>query len=133
MNQEFGLSIYILLYMMDNQQGPTKQHRELYFIITYKGKESEREFTHTVTHTHTHTHTNHFAVHQKLTQHCKSTVLQLKINKPHDRLCKAFTILPTPHFSSSSLTPILPFCVPSASRLSEQAICSKFEDIKFGR
>ena len=30
------------------------------------------------THTHTHTHTklNHFALHQKLTQHCKSSILQ---------------------------------------------------------
>ena len=30
------------------------------------------------THTHTHTHLNHFAVHQKLTQHCISITLQLK-------------------------------------------------------
>ena len=39
--------------------------------------------THTYTHTHTHTHThiyiyklNHFAVHLKLKQHCKSTTFQ---------------------------------------------------------
>ena len=36
------------------------------------------EHTHKIhTHTHTHTHTlNPFALYQKLTQHCKSTVLQ---------------------------------------------------------
>ena len=32
------------------------------------GKESEKEYT----------YMNHFAVHPKLTQHCKSTILQLK-------------------------------------------------------
>ena len=30
------------------------------------------------THTHTHIELNNFAVHLKLTQHCKSTILQLK-------------------------------------------------------
>ena len=32
------------------------------------------------THTHTHTHTklNHFAEQQKLTEHCESTIFQLK-------------------------------------------------------
>ena len=30
------------------------------------------------THTHTYMKLNHFAVHLKLTQHCKSTILQLK-------------------------------------------------------
>ena len=30
------------------------------------------------THTHTHAHLNHFAVHLKLTQHCKLTTPQLK-------------------------------------------------------
>ena len=34
-----------------------------YFVITYKGKESEKEWI-------------HFAVHLKLTQHCKSTILK---------------------------------------------------------
>ena len=38
-------------------------------VITYNGKESEREH---YTHTHTHIKLNHFAVHLKLTQHCKS-------------------------------------------------------------
>ena len=32
--------------------------------------------THTYTHTHTHIYLNHFVVQQKLTQHCKSTILQ---------------------------------------------------------
>ena len=34
----------------------------------YNGKESEKEYI----------YLNHFAVHQKLTQHCKSTILQKK-------------------------------------------------------
>ena len=29
------------IYKIDNQQGPTVYHRE-YFVITYKGKESEK-------------------------------------------------------------------------------------------
>ena len=36
--------------------------------------ESKRRYTHT--NTHTHTHLNHFAIHQKLTQHSKSTILE---------------------------------------------------------
>ena len=41
-NQEFGINIYILLYIND-QQGPTEQHRELYLII-HMGKESDKEW-----------------------------------------------------------------------------------------
>ena len=47
-------------------------------VINHKGKEHES------------VHLNHFAVHQKLTQHCKSTVLQLKKNKkprPDFKVC----------------------------------------------
>ena len=48
--------IYTTTYKIDNQQRPTVQHRELqstifndtqstqYFVITCKGKESEREY-----------------------------------------------------------------------------------------
>ena len=38
------------------------------------------KYTHVYTHTHTHTHIylNHFAIYQKLTQHCKSAIFQLK-------------------------------------------------------
>ena len=35
-----------------------------YLVITYNGKESEKKIL------------NHFAVHLKLTQHCKSTLFQ---------------------------------------------------------
>ena len=35
-----------------------------YLVITYNGKESEKEYK----------ETNHFAEHLKLTQHCKSTL-----------------------------------------------------------
>ena len=41
-----------------------------YFIITYMGKESEKEYTHAQV------KWNHFALHFKLTQHCISTKLQ---------------------------------------------------------
>ena len=41
-----------------------------YLAITY----NEKEYIHI----HTHIYINHFAIHQKLTQHCKSTILQLK-------------------------------------------------------
>ena len=39
-----------------------------YFVITYKGKESEKEYMYI--------YVNHLAVHLKVTQHCKSTVPQ---------------------------------------------------------
>ena len=32
-NQEFGINMYILPYVKDNQQGPTVQHKELYSIF----------------------------------------------------------------------------------------------------
>ena len=52
------------------------------------GKESEKAYIHIIyiIHIYIHTHTHmyilsHFAVHLKLTQHCKSTILQLKKKK----------------------------------------------------
>ena len=36
------------------------------------------KYTHVYTHTHTHIYLNHFAIYQKLTQHCKSAIFQLK-------------------------------------------------------
>ena len=44
-----------------------------YCIITYMGKESEKEWIHV------YVELIHFAVHLTLTQHCKSTVLQYKM------------------------------------------------------
>ena len=49
---------------MDKQQGPTVYHREPYSIFCDNGKEYEEECTY------------HFAVQQKLTQHCRSTVFK---------------------------------------------------------
>ena len=51
----------VATYKTDNQQGPTIQHRELYFVKTYKGKESEKGlyiyiYIYIYIHTHTHTH-----------------------------------------------------------------------------
>ena len=65
-------------------------------LMIYKGKESEEECMHmqtiplfgliliipcmsqTYTHTHIYIYLNHFAVHLKLTQYYKSTLIQLK-------------------------------------------------------
>ena len=84
------------IYKTDNQQGPTVYstgNSTQNSVITYMGKECEKEYIYMCvyiyiyiyiyTHTYTHTHTlysvysvNHFAVYLKLTQHCKSTILQ---------------------------------------------------------
>ena len=40
--------------------------------MVYMGKESEKEWIYVYVHV-------HFAAQQKLTQHCKSTILQLKL------------------------------------------------------
>ena len=56
-----------------------------YSVINCNGKEYKKEYmsiythahpTHTHTHTHTHIKLNHLVVQQKLTQHCKSIILQ---------------------------------------------------------
>ena len=44
-----------------------------YSVMAYTGKESEKEWIYV------YVQLNHFAVHLKLTQHCKSTILQYKI------------------------------------------------------
>ena len=53
-----------------------------YLVITYNGKESEKQcvyvYIHTLFHIYIHISPNHFIVHLK---HCKSTVRQLKKNK----------------------------------------------------
>ena len=41
-----------------------------YPVINYNGKEYQKEYIYT------YIELNHFAVHQKLTQHCKSSMLQ---------------------------------------------------------
>ena len=80
--REFGINIYILLYIKYiSQQGPTVYPGNYiqYFVITYKGEESEKECTYR--HTDIHIKLNHFAVHLKLIQHCKLTIFHLKIFK----------------------------------------------------
>ena len=44
-----------------------------YSIITYMGKDSEKEWIYV------HVKLNHFAVHLKLIHHCKLTILQYKV------------------------------------------------------
>ena len=66
---KFEINIYILLYIKYKTrtyyiaQGTTH-----YLAITYNRKETEKEYICIKLY--------HFAIHQKLTQHCKSTILQ---------------------------------------------------------
>ena len=72
LNQEFGINIYISLYIKQINKillYSTGNYTQ-YFVITYKGRESKKIVMYV--------ELNHFAVHLKLTQHCKSTILQLK-------------------------------------------------------
>ena len=75
-NKEDGINIYTLLYIkyITNKDllYSTGNYTQ-YFVITYKRKESEKEYTHTCL--------NRCAVHPKLTQHCKSTTPQFKKKK----------------------------------------------------
>ena len=50
-----------------------------YLVVNNNGKESEKNIDLNV-YSDTYMYLNHFAVHQKLTQHSKSTILQLKNN-----------------------------------------------------
>ena len=59
--------IHTTIYKIDNQLCSTGNSTQ-YFVITYKGKESEKEYIHIYVY--------HFAVHLKLAQHCKSIILQ---------------------------------------------------------
>ena len=71
------------IYKIDKQQGPsysTGNYTQC-SVITYNGKEYIYIYIYIYIHTHTHIYMNHFAVYQKLTQHCKSIILQfLNIN-----------------------------------------------------
>ena len=71
-----------IIYRTDKEQGLTVQHRELYSISCDKhnGKEYEKECI-TLLYsriTINSVNLNYFAVQQKLTQYCKSTMLQFK-------------------------------------------------------
>ena len=60
---------------IDNQQRPTKTgNYTQYFVITYKGKESEKEYIYICIYESLCCETNTW----NLTQHSKSTILQLK-------------------------------------------------------
>ena len=74
-NQEPEINIHTLVYIkqITNKDLLCSTGNYIqYLIITYNGKESEKN---------TYIKLNHFAVHQKLTQHCKSTILQQKIKQ----------------------------------------------------
>ena len=80
-NQEFGISRCKLLYIewIKNKvllysTGNCTQ----YFVITCKGKEPEKEYLSIYISICPSIYLNHCAVHIKLTQHCKSTILQIK-------------------------------------------------------
>ena len=46
-----------------------------YLIINYNGKESEKEYIYIYIYIHTHIYIYNFAVHQKVIQYCKSSIL----------------------------------------------------------
>ena len=48
-----------------------------YFVLTYMGKASEKEYTYIII-IYIHIKLNQFAAYLKLTQHCKSTLFQSK-------------------------------------------------------
>ena len=66
-----------VIHKMDKHQYPTGQHRELYTmsVTNHSGKEYEKESMYLSLSTYR-CITEYFAVQKKLTQHCKSTVLQ---------------------------------------------------------
>ena len=66
-----------------DKQGPTVQPREVYIqypMINHNGKESEKGWIYV------YAQLNHFAVHLKLTQHCKSTIFQYKIKTKKNKM-----------------------------------------------
>ena len=75
-NEESGMNRYKLLYIKQvNNKGllySTGNYIQ-YLVTNYNGKESEKIQRYILL--------NHFAVNQKLIQHCKLTILQLKRKK----------------------------------------------------
>ena len=68
---EFGLSRCKLLYIewINNKVLPYSTGNYIqYLVINHNGKEYGKKYIHIIL--------NHFADHQKLTQHCKLTILQ---------------------------------------------------------
>ena len=67
------------------QQGPTYSTGNCiqYLVLNYNGKESEKNIHiyRIYIHINTYICMNHFAIHLRLMQHCKSTILQFKKKK----------------------------------------------------
>ena len=61
------------MYAVDKQQGPSTENYIQYPMINHKGKEY---FKKECIYIYVYIKLNHFAVQQKLTQHCKSAILQ---------------------------------------------------------
>ena len=63
-----------------------------YFVITYKEKESEKEYIYVYIYIlYMYIKLNHFTIHLKLTQHCKSTILQFKKLKKKEIKIRLFS------------------------------------------
>ena len=82
-NQEFGINIDTLLYIkqiINKDLLYCTGNYTQYLVITYMEKKSGKEYIYIYIYMQVHIYTqlNHFAVRLKLTQHCKSTILQLK-------------------------------------------------------
>ena len=70
---------HVTIYKIDNQQGPTVQHRELYqyLVLTQNGNDSEKEYIYICVYI-----AESLSCMLKLTQYCKSTTFQLKSKDP---------------------------------------------------
>ena len=88
--------IHNTIYKINRQQGPTVWHRELYSVpcISIIAKSLKKNICIRVL-------LSHFIVYLKITQHCKSTILQLKKKKPG----KAVLVLPVCHFQTNAGPP----------------------------
>ena len=76
-NEEFGISRYTLLYIKEINNKDLLYNTGnciQYLVITYNGKESEKEYMYYIC-IYIYGTESLCLVHQKLTQHCKSTIL----------------------------------------------------------
>ena len=79
MDGEFGISRYKLLHIeWRNSKVLLLRNYIQYPVINYNGKEYEKEYICLCVCVCVCVYLSHFAIEQKLTWHCRSTILQLK-------------------------------------------------------
>ena len=70
----WGWQMQINAFIIDKQQDPNGQHRELYPMSCGNRKEYGKEYKNS----YIYVSLDHFSVQQRLAQHCRSTIPQLK-------------------------------------------------------